>query len=378
MNVSRFVCVLFVCACCVAEFSYAQQRQFLSNSRLLLGTQSRLSASVRAGDVDGDGDVDLVVANGRHWPQQNILFLNQSRGRFNVARPLGTDLSTSYACEFADFDGDGDLDVAVGNDHAPCLVLTNDGKANFKVRCQVGVPSSVRSLATADIDGDGDIDLLATCRNQPNRIYYNDGDAKFSDSITFGTENDSTIDVAVADLNEDGLMDLILANRDAQPNAILLNAGNRKFTAGDNFGKPTVSSRAVATADFNGDGHVDWVVANIGSQNTVYIGDGNGGVIRKLDVGLAGGQSYCVAVADLNNDDLPDFVVGNQGQINSVFFNHDNAARFSTQTFGNPDSATYGLCTGEFNGDEFTDIAVSNSNQQNSVFLNQPNKRKKQ
>ena len=62
-------------------------------------------------------------ANGRHWPQQNFVFLNQSRARFNVARPLGVDLSTSYACEFADLDRDGDVDIAVGNDTAPCFVF---------------------------------------------------------------------------------------------------------------------------------------------------------------------------------------------------------------------------------------------------------------
>ncbi|MEM7313931.1 MAG: FG-GAP-like repeat-containing protein, partial [Planctomycetota bacterium] len=121
--------VLILLAC--AHSAMAQNRKLATNDRLVLGTATRLSASVRAGDIDGDGDLDLVVANGRHWPQQNLLFLNHSRGRFTVERPLGQDRATSYACELADLDGDGDLDIAVGNDNAPCLVFLNDGLGKF-------------------------------------------------------------------------------------------------------------------------------------------------------------------------------------------------------------------------------------------------------
>lgn len=374
------VVVFFAVAFAAVVFGYsnegqAQQRKLVSNSRRQLGTETQLSASVRAGDVDGDGDLDLIVANGRHWPQQNVLFVNDSRGRFTVNRPLGVDRSTSYACEFADLDGDGDLDVAVGNDNAPCLIFANDGTGNFRRHCEFGSPSSVRSLAAADVDGDGDIDLLTTCRGRPNRIYFNDGKAQFSKSITFGSNDDSTIDVAVADLNEDGRNDLILANRDAQPNTILLNAGDGKFSAGFNFGPPKLSSRAVATADFDGDGHEDWVVGNIGSKNTVYFGDGKGGVTREVAVGRPDGKTYCVAVSDLNNDGLPDFVTGNFGQPNTAVYSTKGTERFIEQSFGEPNGATYGLCVGDFNSDKFVDVAVSNSNQQNRIYLNQASRK---
>ncbi|MDB4724818.1 FG-GAP-like repeat-containing protein, partial [Planctomycetota bacterium] len=85
------------------------ERELRSGSRNLLGIGTERSASVRLGDVDGDGDLDAVVANGRHWPAQNLVHLNQGRGRFNVIRPLGVDWATSYATELVDLDGDGDL-----------------------------------------------------------------------------------------------------------------------------------------------------------------------------------------------------------------------------------------------------------------------------
>lgn len=81
----------FLCAtCCPAE-----ERQLVSGSRLTLETEVYRSASVRCADFDGDGDLDIVLANGRHWPQQNFLFLNQGRARFNVAQRIGSELSTS-------------------------------------------------------------------------------------------------------------------------------------------------------------------------------------------------------------------------------------------------------------------------------------------
>ena len=357
----------------ITTIATAQNERFLTEARLSLGTESRLTASVRAGDVDGDHDLDLVVANGRHWRQQNLVFLNQRKGVFNVARPLGIDQSTSYACELADLDGDGDLDAAVGNDNAPCLVFVNDGKGQFSRHGQVGTPSSVRSLTIADIDNDNDMDLIVTCRGQANQIYFNDGKAKFERSMTFGTNNDSTIDVAVADLNKDGQLDLILANRDKHANAILLAVASAepavKFRKPIEFGS-IQSSRAVATADFNGDGNVDWVIGNIGSSNTVYFGDGKGGVAKEIAVGLAEGLTFCIAVADMNRDGWPDIVAGNQRQPNTVSYNLQNGKSFAAEPFGSDQTGTYGLCVGDFNRDGFPDIAVANSGQPNQIFVN--------
>ena len=98
----------------------AMAQSLVTNNRLVLGVESNKSASVRLGDLDGDGDLDAVVANGRHWPQQSLLMLNQGTARFTSVRPLSEERNTTYACELADFDGDGDLDIATGNDMAPC------------------------------------------------------------------------------------------------------------------------------------------------------------------------------------------------------------------------------------------------------------------
>ena len=340
-----------------------------TSPRNTLGTESNLSASVRLGDIDGDGDMDAVVANGRHWPQQNYLFFNQGRGKFSVMRPLGIDRATTYACELADLDGDGDLDLAIGNDMALGQIFLNGGVGNFTLSSSFGKVASVRSLTVADVDSDGDNDILVTCRGMQNQIYLNAGNANFTSGPTFGTSTDSTIDVAVADLNQDGHQDLVLANRDKQPSLVLLNDGKLGFGKRLPFGSGEGQSRAVACGDLNGDGKLDWATGNIGQPNMVYLGDGKGGVQKSLAFGSENSRSYAIALADLNLDGQLDIVIGNAGQPNAVFFNEDQATRFREEPFGE-DNATYGLSVGDLNGDGSVDIAVANSKTPNLVFFN--------
>lgn len=205
-----------------------QEIEFISNSRYVLGEDKDMSASVSAGDIDNDGDIEIIVANGRHWPEYNKVFINNGYGVFTVSELLDDIAETSYATELADFDGD--LDVAVGNDMAPNAIYLNDGLGNFIRSGNFGNPySPTRNIKTTDIDSDGDIDILITNCGRENEICLNNGKGQFTRIVNFGSKDDSTIDVDVADLNSDGKKDLILANRDGQQNFMYLNDGDLNF-----------------------------------------------------------------------------------------------------------------------------------------------------
>ncbi len=167
---------------------------------IVLGTREDPSASVAFADVDGNGDLDIVMANGRHWPAQNEIFLNNGRGRFMVARPLGEERATSYEAPLGDLDGDGDLDVMTGNDMARNLVLLNSGTGHFHPAGTVGdLARPTRGMTLADLNEDGSLDVLIVNRGAENEICFNDGKAVFDECVAFGYGRDATIEVAVAD-----------------------------------------------------------------------------------------------------------------------------------------------------------------------------------
>jgi len=143
--------------------------QEITISNIILGGSKEKTASISSGDIDNDGDIDLIIANGRHWPGQNKILLNNGKGGFTVEKNLGDNKLTSYAAELSDLDNDGDLDIAVGNDKAPNYIFLNDGNGNFEKASSFGRPySNTRNIKLDDIDDDGDIDILITNRLEPN------------------------------------------------------------------------------------------------------------------------------------------------------------------------------------------------------------------
>ena len=338
-----------------------------------LGDRALRTASVHLGDVDGDRDLDVVLAVGRHWPAQNSVFLNDGRGRFTEARPFGSGADRTYAAPLADLDGDGDLDLAVGNDSDPNRIYVNDGQGRFQPGIRFGPQSqNTRNVTLADVDGDRDIDILVANRRAANFIYLNDGSGRFSNGIPFGSGADSTISVAVGDLDSDGDRDLVLGNRDGLPNVVLINRGRLQFEPAVPVGDGNAATRSIAVADFNGDQHLDILAGNLQTPNHVLLNDGRGRFPKTVDVGRSDGVTYAVAAADMDRDGDVDLIVGNNGQANTVYFN-DGAARFTSKAaFGDPRGRTYAVAVGDLNGDGFADIAVANSGGPDRVFFNLP------
>jgi hypothetical protein len=179
-------------------------------------------------DYDGDGDLDLFVGfNGT----PNRLYRNDGGVFRNVAATLGTaDARATRAGAWGDFDGDGDPDLAVGFAPGPQSVLRlyrNDVGRFVDVTVDAGIArdsGAVRQLSWVDYDGDGDLDLFVAFRDRPNALFRNDA-GKFTDTAGKVGLADRRRSVGAVwfDYDEDGDLDLYVANMDGDANALYHN-----------------------------------------------------------------------------------------------------------------------------------------------------------
>lgn len=339
----------------ISMTSFSQERGFHSvndmngeEPRFSFGATKHRTASISLGDINNDGKIDAVVANGRHWPETNYIFYNSGKG-FNTMAELDNLSSTSYAAKLVDLDNDGDLDIVEINDNAPHKIYTNDGLGHFKFHSEVAEVSDARNVALGDIDNNGFTDFIIANRGQQNMICYNNGKLTF-DCVKLQTNKNATIDIAIQDLNGDKLPDLVLANRDNIPNEIFINKGNRHFLKKLDFGSGTYETRSVAVADMNNDGILDIITGNINSSNIIYFGNKNFTFNETLFFGSKDTNTFSIALADFNKDGFIDIVTGNYLKPNSVFLNL-NGKSFEEINLTDKASRTYGVTVGDINSD---------------------------
>ncbi|SMG36065.1 Repeat domain-containing protein [Marivirga sericea] len=137
-----------------------------------IGTQSNRTASISLIDFDKDGNLDALVANGRHWAEQNYLYFGDGNGGFKTAQPIGKYLDASYSIKSADLNNDGFMDVVVVNDNIKNRIYFGSADSNLKKGIPFGSLSPSRNLEIMDIDNDGDFDLIISNRKAKKRNLF--------------------------------------------------------------------------------------------------------------------------------------------------------------------------------------------------------------
>ena len=337
-----------------------------------LENTAETSANASIGDLDSDGDLDIVLAKGRHWPLHNRVLLNDGRGNFGESRTLGDRQDRTYSAALGDIDGDGDLDVVVSNDSPDGkIVYRNDGKANFVLSGSWGEPNwNTRNTTLVDINGDRFPDLVVANRKSCSYIILNDGAGNFATDRWIVIPSESTTTILAADFNGDGLIDLAVPHRDAGVSKVLFNDGEMNFEKSTNFGPPISSTRGCAAGDLNGDGAMDLIFGDDRLGAMICINDGKGGFPKTISVGNASLVPYAIAVGDMNQDSKIDLVVGYAKGGSRVFLNDGSGIAFEEVPFGDSNGAVYGIALGDVNADGKLDIAQGRSEATNTVFLN--------
>jgi hypothetical protein len=342
--------------------------------------------AIVAGDLNHDGHPDLVVVNsnpntGGANGSISVLF-GQGDGTFAAAVTYGVGLVPT-AIAMADFDGDGnqDLAVVVGNPNFlfnPGYVTVMLGSANgtFGTQVNYNVEVAPVSIAVGDFNGDGKPDLavgnsLAGFTNPQSEVsvLLNNGSGSFGGAVNFavGTTGTIPISLAAADFNNDGRLDLAVAVNNS--NALLIAQGNGDGTF-TGLGFQAVGNNPVwlAAGDLNGDGKMDLAAAN-NSDNTVSILLGNGDLtFTAANVYSVGNKPTNLVLADLNSDARLDLaVVNNSDNALQVLLGEGNGSfRSGSYSVG---TSSPGFTSGDFNGDGVPDLAVKNSDATVTVFL---------
>ena len=242
-------------------------------------SESDDTGDVAWGDWDGDGDLDLAVGN---RDQANRVYENDGLGQPSSLTPVWTSADTDDTASVAwgDWDGDGDLDLAAGNNGQPNRVYENDGLGQpgslSSVLTSVDTDSTM-SVAWGDWDGDGDLDLAAGNWSGANRVYENDGLGQPGSLTPVWTSTDTgdTFSVAWGDWDGDGDLDLAAGNA----------PGANQVYSNDGLGQPgslvaiwtsadTDGTSSVAWGDWDGDGDLDLAGGNEGQVNRVYENSG--------------------------------------------------------------------------------------------------------
>jgi hypothetical protein len=303
------------------------------------------SRGIALGDLDGDGDLDAVVANGGGLiigelaksgesvttcaADSESVWKNGGTGDFTAQVGPGLNCfgasTDSSDVALGDLNGDGHLDVVIANRAGqPENVRLGDGTGSFPTaRPSFGAEDST-AVSLGDLDGDGDLDaIIANAGTEPETVWLNDGDGVFTAHPIPSFACEDSTDVALGDIDRDGDLDAVVTNLfPDEGTSVWLNDSHGAFTphtVTPIFGVGSLST-GLALGDLDGDGDLDAVISNTFDQSeTVWVNDGTGSFAAHATPSFGAKDSYDIQLGDIDSDgDLDAVVVNKTGELPSA------------------------------------------------------------
>ncbi|HHP7242329.1 MAG TPA: FG-GAP-like repeat-containing protein, partial [Cyclobacteriaceae bacterium] len=265
------------------------------------------------GDIDGDGDNDIVIAKSN----ENIWF-NQGNGTFLAGQPLGF---SYYDVDLGDIDGDGDLDAVFGESDKE-VFFTNDGGGVFTSGQSSYYGNGKVELG--DLDNDGDLDAFVL-RPQYNDLFYvlenSAGTFSVLNTGPYGNKYEF-LDVQLADIDLDGDLDAVAVSYaysgggDIQ---VLKNDGYANFSVSQKLNY--TNQESIIAGDVDGDGDLDFITAGSGNQVYHFTNNGTGTFVLLQQFTSPSTFLTSLALGDLDNDGDLDLFITSYFQPDIVFRN---------------------------------------------------------
>jgi hypothetical protein len=294
------------------------------------GPLNLMPSALAAGDLDGDGQIDLVVGTATNTGGDEIaVLLGNGDGTFVLSDTYPTGDFVTAVVLF-DANGDGKLDLAVATSNTYWVsVFRGEGDGHFTDRVDYPLGGVASDLAVADINEDDHPDLIvSTFGNSASFATLTGiGDGSFNDPVTHDTNNAITWELVVADFNRDGHMDVAVSDTSGRVQ-LFAGQGDATFSPATSIETPTDGAISIAAGDIDADGIVDLVVG-ITAQLTYYAGRGDGSFTNKGSfqgpfVGFDGPNSpQHMTLADLDGDGRLDLIAPDFGSWYLYLFTGD-------------------------------------------------------
>jgi hypothetical protein len=316
-----------------------------------------LSGKMGIGDFDGDGMVDLVVAD---QANNTLSFLKgDNQGHFSL-RNTFSDMDNPVRVYAVDLNGDGRLDfVALYGNAAAVAVYMGNGDGTFQPKAIYTGPNNTRSVVVQDMNNDGHPDLVFAGFLDTVDILLNRGDGTFSNTSAGGTTYAGVNPqvVAVQDFDGDGVLDIAVLSWNGL--GILHGLGNLSYASVKQYPASNVDllQSPLVVGDLDGDGHTDFGIPS--SDGLVLMRGRADGTFESADAYDIGNQVSGLAEGDFNGDKIPDLAVGASGFTPRILLGKGDGT-FTITADANQPVPTSGFSTSifalDFNGDHKVDL----------------------
>ncbi|GAB1541341.1 hypothetical protein NUACC21_40120 [Scytonema sp. NUACC21] len=347
-----------------------------ASSNVISGTAK--PQSLTTGDFNKDGYFDLAVVQQTTTSHSVVVLLGDGSAGFDNIGDYAVGTNPVFVTTGL-LNSDAQLDLIVANSGSNSVsILFNNGDGNFGSATSIpvgGLGANPTSAIAGDFDKDGDVDLAVTTvtTNSSNvAVLLNNGNGSFVSAANYAVGSNPQ-SIVVGDFNNNGILDLAVANFGSGTVSVLSGRGNGTFIDAVNY---TVGSnpKSIVTGDFNSDGRLDIAVAKSSSDRVaVLLGRDNGTFGTAVDFNT-GANPSSLTIADFNKDGKSDLVVANSGAATLSILLGDGGGSFSSPiniNVGSNATNPISVATADFDGDNKFDIAVANAGSNNvAVLLN--------
>ncbi len=329
------------------------------------------------GDLDGDGDFDVLLASNNANEGKIVWHENQGGGEFASRLEIIGEATSILGLHLSDLDGDGDPDLLSSSADDDQIVWRENLGSEFSQRRVIATDSvPVHDVFAADLDGDGDLDALSASVGDGGIAWYENrgsGERWLHRMVASDADTDNATSVSAADLDGDADADVLAAYDPSGQISFYENLGDGEFSPRRDITADTDNARGVHLADLDGDNDLDVLSLSIRDNRIIwYENAGGGSFLPQRDVAAYSDGATSVRPADLDGDGDLDLLWASADDDKIAWYSNQGEGRFSPQRLITTDADRVGIIrAADLDGDSDLDVLwTSSSDGKNAWFEN--------